>query len=219
MLYGVAIGVLRVAPIDKEAPSNIVPVDGCSNLALVAAWRTAMDAKKTAAPPTATIYNYVATGSNAIKNKDFTNAAEGVRLDFPLEQSIWYPFLHTTTFIWLYKLATIFYHLLPGFLIDVALRVRGQKPKMVRIYGKIHKNIDVLQNFLTESWTFETPNVDRLRQSMSAVDQQLFDFDLNGLNWKEYFYRAFMGMRAYLAEEPPTEESLKRGRLILKRFV
>ncbi|TDG39987.1 hypothetical protein AWZ03_013592 [Drosophila navojoa] len=221
LLYGVAIGVLRVAPVNKQAPSNFVPVDGCSNLALAAAWKTAEDAeqrrKNSAVPATPTIYNYVPTGENSIRHEYFMRAAENERTDCLLPQCIWYPFLHTTKIVWLYKLATIFYHLIPGYLIDLALRVRGQKPRMIRIYDKIHKNIDVLQSFLLESWTFETPNVDRLWQCMSPVDQQLFDFNLNSLNWEKYLQQAFFGMCIYLSAVPITEKTLKRSLQKMKR--
>ncbi|XP_030562484.1 fatty acyl-CoA reductase wat-like [Drosophila novamexicana] len=222
VIYGAALGVLRVVPLNRQAISNIVPVDGCANLVLACAWRTAMEAtqrKQQVIPAPVTIYNYVPSSENIIYYSDFTGAVEEKRDVFPMAQAIWYPFLHTTRMPWLFKLATIFYHLLPGYLVDLLLRLRGQKPRLIPIYKKIHKSLDVLQKFMIESWSFETPNTDRLWQSMSAADQQLFDFDMKSLDWQGYFDRALFGMRTYLGKEDPSEESIRLGLQKANRFL
>lgn len=222
VIYGAALGVLRVVPLNRQAISNIVPVDGCANLVLACAWRTAMEAtqrKQQVISAPVTIYNYVPSSENIIYYSDFTGAVEEKRDVFPMAQAIWYPFLHTTRMPWLFKLVTIFYHLLPGYLVDLLLRLRGQKPRLIPIYKKIHKSLDVLQKFMIESWSFETPNTDRLWQSMSAADQQLFDFDMKSLDWQGYFDRALFGMRTYLGKEDPSEESIRLGLQKANRYV
>ncbi|EDW60377.1 fatty acyl-CoA reductase wat [Drosophila virilis] len=222
ILYGVSYGILRVAPLNLNAESNIVPVDGCANLVLSCAWRTAMEAAQRkeqviGSPPV--IYNYAPCGENVINNREFIGAVKRKRHVFPMTKVIWYPFLHATTKPWLFKLATIFYHLLPAYMVDIYLRLRGQKPRMVGIYEKIHRNIDAVQHFMINNWSFGSPNTDRLWECMSAVDQQLFEFDMKSLDWNSYFDRALFGMRTYLCKEDPTEESIQIARKKMNRFL
>ncbi|XP_034488535.1 fatty acyl-CoA reductase wat-like [Drosophila innubila] len=225
ILYGCIVGVLRVTLADENSRAHIVPVDYCANMVLTTAWKTAAEnvqAKETVIEKVPlrdpTIYNYVNSDQNPVKWRDFSNAVENLRFVCPLEQMIWYPFLKTYTKLWAFKLAILVYHILPGHIIDIVLRLRGQKPRMVQMYNKIHKNIRKISQFAIENWTFDMNNTDRLIQCMSSEDRKLFECDVNGLNWNEYFRGAVFGLREYLAKEKPTEESFRKARIIMKRF-
>ncbi|XP_064536696.1 fatty acyl-CoA reductase wat-like [Drosophila montana] len=212
VIRGMVYGVLRVVPVNVNAESNIVPVDGCANLVLSCAWRTAMEAAQrkeqiTGNPPV--IYNFAPSGENVVNNAYIIGAVKRKRHIFPVTLAKLYPFMHATTKPRLFKLAAIFYHLLPAYIIDLYLRLRGQKPRMVAIYQKIHRNMDVIQHFMINNWSFETFNTDRLWESMSAADQQLFDFDMQSLDWDSYFDRLFFGLRTYLCRKDSSEESIK----------
>ncbi|XP_060657141.1 fatty acyl-CoA reductase wat-like [Drosophila nasuta] len=218
-IYGATLGVLRVAPVNLDANCDIVPVDFCANLILACAWQTAREFSECEAdqsPPK--IYNHVPHAKNMITNRSLINATERLRLICPLEQSIWYPFLHTTTTIWLLKLAYIFYHLLPGYIMDLALRFRGQKPRMIKLYNRIHEAIDATCYFSSQSWSFETHNTDQLWQSLLIADKENYEFDMQHLNWDKFFERVLTGMRLYLGKEEPTEESKQRGLKHMKRL-
>ncbi|KAH8298431.1 hypothetical protein KR044_002650, partial [Drosophila immigrans] len=210
-LYGCVLGILRVAPIDLNGWSHIVPVDFCANLLLACARHTAKESTKS----TPTIYNLVPHVKNRITNGEFLNAVEKLRNVYPFERSIWYPFLHTTSFYWLFKFASIFYHVLPGFTMDLVLRLQGQKPRMTKLYEKIHKDIDAKVYFTTQSWSFETTNTDCLWQSLSTADKELYEFNMRHFNWNTFFTRALIGMRMHLANEEPSDESIKRAQVQL----
>ncbi|KAL7727457.1 hypothetical protein ACLKA6_017576 [Drosophila palustris] len=225
ILYGCIFGVLRVTLLDKNARAHIVPVDYCANMVLSAAWKTAVEnvqKKKNVTdkfPLTdPIIYNYVNSDQNPVKWRNFTNAVEDLRFVCPLEQMIWYPFLKTYTKLWAFELAILLYHILPGHIIDMVLRLRGQKPRMIKMYDKIHKNIKKVSEFAIKNWTFDMNNTDRLIECMTSEDKRLFECDMNGLNWNEYFKVAVFGMREYLAKEKPTEKSFQNARKIMKRF-
>ncbi|XP_034476537.1 fatty acyl-CoA reductase wat-like [Drosophila innubila] len=222
MVYGAAFGVLRVAPISGKAIANIVPVDFCANIILASAWKTAKETAgrspqtRTSLPPT--IYNYVPNEKNLITNDDFTDYVDRHRYIFPLRKAIWYPYLISFSIQWVFKLAAIFYHLIPGYLIDFGLWAQGKKTRMIKMYSKIHKTMDALSPFSTKNWSFETANTDRLWQSLSPVDKKLFDFDMKSLSWDAYFIRALAGMRIYLGKEDPSEESLELGKKHMQRL-
>ncbi|EDW60376.2 fatty acyl-CoA reductase wat [Drosophila virilis] len=218
IIHGLLYGVLRVLPLNLNAESNIVPVDNCANLVLSCAWRTAMEAAQRkeqviGSPPL--IYNFAPSGENVIINVFIDDAVKRKRHFYPVTLAKWYPFLHATTKPRLFKLAAIFYHLLPAYMVDLYLRLRGQKPRMVAMYQKIHRYIDVMQHFMINNWSFETFNTDRLWEYMSEADRQLFEFDMQSLDWDSYLDRLFLGMRTYLCK---SEESLRRGRPKIKCF-
>ncbi|KAL7727458.1 hypothetical protein ACLKA6_017577 [Drosophila palustris] len=221
ILYGVAFGVLHVSLLDKKARAHIVPVDYCANMVLSTAWKTAVEnvqKKENVSLKCPTIYNYAASDQNPVNWLNFSKAVEDRRFDHPLEQTIWYPFLHTTSKQWVFELAILFYHILPGHIVDILLRLRGQKPRLVKIYNKIHNNIRKVALFAITNWTFSMNNTDRLIECMTSEDRKLFECDMSGLCWDEYFGVALFGMREYLGKEKPTEESFRKARKVIKRF-
>lgn len=211
-------GILRVIRIDIHSQANIVPVDYCSNLTLACAWQTANDKNKpigAAAPP---IYNYVPSDHNMLTWGGFKKKAESLGHVYPLTKMIWLPILHTISTPWLFNLVAFFYHILPGYCIDVVLRLRGRTPRMLKLYQKIHKNLEIIAPFTHSNWHYETHNTQRLWQRLSAQDQQLFEFDMSSLDWDDYLYNTLGGMRIFLGKEDPGAESLERGKKKLKRY-
>jgi len=221
-MVGTAKGIVRVAPIDKIALSHTVPVDGCANLVIACGWQTAKKTtvrnfKTTRSPPS--IYNYVPNDKNLITNGKLSAIVEKLRQVIPFDKPLWYPFLHITSIYWLYKLATIFYHLLPGYIIDLVRQLRGQKPRMMKMYRKIHDNMDLLYYFSSGIFSFETLNTDRLWEILSPVDKQLFEFSIKSLDWDDYILRLYKGLKIYLLNENLTEESIKHAKKDMDRCV
>ncbi|KAH8369008.1 hypothetical protein KR200_007058 [Drosophila serrata] len=216
ILFGVAKGVLRIATIDVKTDVSLVPVDYCANLALACAWQTTKDERKEMKAPT--IYQLAPSEGNKITNGEFINHALDGRMRFPLTKMIWYPFLHCITIMWLYPLAAFFYHTLPAYFFDLALWLQGRKPRLVKIYQKVHRTLMILGPFSCRSWEFETNNTDRLRNQLSAEDRKLYYFDMASLDWTEYFQSALGGMRVFLGKEPLTPESVSKGLKLIKRL-
>ncbi|XP_068155546.1 fatty acyl-CoA reductase wat-like [Drosophila tropicalis] len=219
--YGVAYGVLRLALLDTKAHCPTVPVDFCANVALSSAWKVVKESRPTIEeqcqkPPT--IYNYASSPDNVLTYGDFRDLAMIHGAKYPVTKMLWYPFLHCISTIWLFPLAAFFYHTLPGHLVDLGLRVMGKKPRLVKAYEKIHKNIKALGPFALKTWDFEMNNLNQLWRDMSPEDQKIYNFDIQKLDWNEYFNHALRGMRLYLGKETPTEDSYDVGRKLLKRF-
>ncbi|EDW68202.1 uncharacterized protein Dvir_GJ22673 [Drosophila virilis] len=217
--YGCAAGVLRLVYSKKEARSNIVPVDYCVNLVLSCAWQTAVETAQRRDPaPDPTIYNFAPTAQNPTTWGEISAWMEKYIRIYPVNQAIWFPFTILTSNLWLIKLLTLLYHHLPGFLIDTALRLKGQKPRMKKIYSRIHESFKMLVPFTFPNWTFEMGNSDRLLKLMSPQDRLKYEFDLNAVDWMHYLSIAIMGVRVYLLKEELTEESLQSARKLCKRF-
>jgi len=212
-------GVLRLTTYDKDGYASLVPVDYCANAALASIWQTSKDKSQRNAISQPAIYTLAPSEKNLLLNTDFIKHSLIHRNDFPLTKMIWYPFVHNISNPRIFPLAAFFYHTLPGYFYDLALRLSGRKPRLVKLYRSIHANIAVLEHFMNNSWHFETKSTDRLRVMMSPEDRRLYNFDMETLDWKEYFRKALFGMRLYLTKEPPTQESLEQGRRLFYRYV
>ncbi|XP_039492060.1 fatty acyl-CoA reductase wat [Drosophila santomea] len=218
LIYGVGHGVLRLTTFDKDGYANMVPVDYCANVALASIWQTSKEKSQRETRSQPPIYTLAPSERNQLVNRDFLKHSLSVRTDFPLPKMIWYPFLHCISNRRLFPLAAFFYHTLPGYFFDIALRLMGRKPRLVKLYRSVHANMAILEHFFHNTWHFETKSTDRLRVLMSPEDRRMYNFDMEALDWGKYFRKALFGMRLYLAKEPPTKESLEQGRRMLYRL-
>lgn len=217
ILFGVARGVLRIATIDHHAEASLVPVDYCANLTLACTWKTIVEGNEMGTQETPVIYQLAPIEQNKITHGEFIRHALDGRNNCPLTKMIWYPFIHCITVPWLFPLAAFFYHTLPAYFFDLALWLSGRKPRLVKVYQKIHKTLGILGPFACKSWRFDMRNTDHLRQQMSEEDRRIYYFDMVSLNWKEYFVQALRGMRQFLGNEAPTPESIAHGKKLIKR--
>ncbi|EDW28044.1 GL27190 [Drosophila persimilis] len=215
ILFGVARGVLRIATIDVKAQASLVPVDYCANLALACAWKTAQTDERQSDP---IIYQLAPTEDNSLTHGEFKDYALDGRMQCPLTKMVWYPFFHCITTMWLFPIAAFFYHTLPAYIFDLALYLSGRKPRLVKVYQKIHKTLGILGPFSSKSWYFDMHNTNKMRELMSEQDRRLYDFDMASISWKEYFEKALLGMRLYLGQDPPTSESIAHGLRVIKRL-
>ncbi|KAH8310247.1 hypothetical protein KR044_000233, partial [Drosophila immigrans] len=210
IFYGCGIGVLRVMLVEESGMSHIVPVDYSANMILSTAWQTAKE-NESATAKVPTVYNFTNSDQNKMTWGRLSRSIIEKRHLVPLPNMLWFPFLKLCSQMWQFQLAIYIYHILPGHLVDFVLRLRGQKPRMINIYKKIHKNIKRLSPFSLSSWTFDLNNTNRLLQSMSPKDRELFQFDMATVDWDEYFTVALFGVRLHITKEEPTEESLQRA--------
>ncbi|XP_041675455.1 fatty acyl-CoA reductase wat [Drosophila eugracilis] len=210
LCFGAARGVMRVTTVDPNAKMSIVPADFCVNLTLACAWKTAENSVANGKLKTPPIYTFAPSENNQLSYGSFISSSIYYRDVIPLTQMIWYPFVLCISKS-LFPFAAFFLHTLPGYFVDLLLRLKGRKPILVDLYRKIHKNITVLAPFTTNTWNFDMTNTNELREALSEKDRNLYDFDMARLNWDDYFKIAMYGMRHYIAKEKPTPESVAKG--------
>ncbi|XP_034665872.1 fatty acyl-CoA reductase wat-like [Drosophila subobscura] len=222
IMFGCALGVVRLLCIDTEAHIGLVPVDYCANVALACAWKTDQSAHSSgggeAGGGKPTVYTLAPSEKNLITFGRFINQSVSCRDIFPLSKMVWYPFVHCVLNPWLFSIGAFFYHILPGYFMDLMLRLSGRKPRMVNIYRKIHKNIALLGPFTSRSFALDTRNTNRLQELMSAKDRLIFQFDMAVMDWEDYFKTALLGIRIYLGKDPHTPESVAQALKLLKRL-
>lgn len=164
------------------------------------------------------IYNY----SCDLMEKPFTwsqfmKMNEYVEPEVASAASIWAYSLTLVKNKTLYQLYCFMLHLFPAFLADSVARLIGKQPKLLDAYYKLHKLSDVLSYFSTRQWKVTNDNVHSLWDNLSIQDKELFDFNLNNVDWMTYYRDHCFGIRKFiLKEDPKTIPFSQRRRLVLR---
>uniref|UniRef100_A0A336L0D6 Fatty acyl-CoA reductase n=1 Tax=Culicoides sonorensis TaxID=179676 RepID=A0A336L0D6_CULSO len=207
IIVGVGAGLLRVIYVDKTINAEIVPVDMCVNSLLASGWDVA-NTRYDHIP----VYNFTTSPDNPITWEQYTDLGLIHGSKMPTLKAIWY---YTVTLAGSWPSAMLmqfFYHLVPAFFMDIGLIISGKKPKMVKIYQKIHKFCDVISYFNTRRWYFTNSNVMALWKKLDPKDKQIFYFDMNDLDWNEFTRESIHGIRQYLMKDDPSTipDAIKR---------
>lgn len=88
--------------------------------------------------------------------------------------------------------------------------------RLLKIYKKIHRFLDVLNYFTTQEWDFSTVRLRGLINKLTPKDRENFLFDMFAVNWDTYFQTYIQGIRVYLLKDPL--ETLPRARSRWQRF-
>lgn len=71
----------------------------------------------------------------------------------------------------------------------------------MKSYEKIHKMTNVLSYFSVREWVISIDNMQNLWNTLSEKDKKMFDFDLNALDWMQYFKSHLFGIRLYILKD------------------
>lgn len=98
------------------------------------------------------IYNYVSSVENPLTWGQFTELNIQNGFDYPFSSAIWYLSFHTHKTAFMNRIYMFFLHLLPAMLIDLLSMCVGQRPRLLKVYKKIHKFSSVISFFCTNEW-------------------------------------------------------------------
>ncbi|XP_076658436.1 fatty acyl-CoA reductase wat [Halictus rubicundus] len=202
---GAGTGILRSIHCDGSKLANVVPGDLTVNALIACAWdvadryksTTTKDDKKNNIP----VYNYVSK-DNPITYDELKTMSEKYGLEFPTEKAIWYYSFRNTKHKLLHYFYVYFMHLIPALLIDTVTLCVGKQPRMLKLYKKIHKFMDVLNYFTTRQWTFTNNTFKAVLGKMSPEDRNSFVCDITKIDWDQYFRTYMRGIRVYLIKDP-----------------
>uniref|UniRef100_A0A182J1R6 Fatty acyl-CoA reductase n=1 Tax=Anopheles atroparvus TaxID=41427 RepID=A0A182J1R6_ANOAO len=195
VITGAGTGVLRIFHIHDEYKANIVPADIVINGTLVAACHASKH------PDEENVFNCT-MDENYTTWGDVRNYCMPQRGVVVVKKSLWIPTYNTTRYYHVAAFLQIFYHLIPAVLFDLALRVRGEKPQVLRLYRKVHRFADVLRFFTNNQFLFATQRMRRVLDEMGIVDRYLFPCDMRSVVWSKFLLNHIHGCRMYLLGEP-----------------
>ncbi|XP_066585304.1 fatty acyl-CoA reductase wat-like [Prorops nasuta] len=212
---GAGTGLLRSIHCDGSIQANVVPGDLTVNALIATAWDVAnlkRDKKETSDIP---IYNYVSQ-DNPISYDDLKVMSAKHGIDIPTVRAIWYYSFRNNKYRIVHLFYVYFLHLLPALLMDTATLCVGKTPRLLKIYKKIHRFMDVLNYFTTKEWKFGNERLKSLVCKMSKEDRANFLCDMMEVDWDLFFQTYILGIRLYLIKDPM--ETLPQARVKWQRL-
>ncbi|CAG9857547.1 unnamed protein product [Phyllotreta striolata] len=209
-------GVMRVFYCHQEKLADLVPVDLCVDCLIATAWDVSTDKREHHQSSEMPVYNYVSSPENPITWREMINLNYIQGKKYPAANSLWETFLILTDNFYVYWILSLFLHTLPGLLVDCFALLTGNKPRMSRIYKKIHKFSMILSYFASRSWTFSNGNVRNLWEKLDERDKRMFPFSATTLHWLMFFRGYIRGLRVHLLNE--NDDTLEIARAKQKRF-
>ncbi|XP_067654609.1 fatty acyl-CoA reductase 1-like [Haliotis asinina] len=189
-------GILRSMKGDHSAVADIIPVDIPVNLMITSAWYTAVY------QPKQTMVYHCTTGS---VNPFTWGEMESVVINFykrtPLDDCFRRPNVALTNNSFLHDYWMFVSHMIPAYMYDLVFKLVGKQPRMVKTYNKLHKSLDILTYFTSNSWEWTYTNLDMLKSKLTSQDLKTFYFDPRPLHWPTYIENYCLGAKQYLLNE------------------
>ncbi|XP_072757566.1 putative fatty acyl-CoA reductase CG5065 isoform X2 [Anoplolepis gracilipes] len=201
----ILLGFTRIQWCDPNIPANLVPVDFTVNALIASAWDVSNQCRR---GKDMLIYNYIS--ANALTWIEYINKILYINQKYPLKDSMWFPFIILISREMPYKICTWFCHLLPAFLVDTVRICMGRRPRMWKLYNKIHKAVKSIAHFSTNTWNYTDDNVQIMWNCLNEKDQQLFPFNVKELDWTKYLTDFHKGIRLYLLKEDDSNLEISR---------
>uniref|UniRef100_W5ND98 Fatty acyl-CoA reductase n=1 Tax=Lepisosteus oculatus TaxID=7918 RepID=W5ND98_LEPOC len=211
-------GILRTMRANNDAVADLIPVDVVINLTLAAGWYTALQR-----PKSALVYNCTTGGINPFHWGEIEYHVMSTFKRNPLDQAFRRPNANITSNYLINQYWIAVSHKAPALLYDLYLRLSGQKPRMMRIFNRLHKAMMLLEYFSNQSWEWNSDNMNMLMGQLSPEDRKTFNFDVRQLNWPEYIENYCIGTKKYVLNEdmsglPAARQHLKKLRNIRYAF-
>ena len=93
--------------------------------------------------------------------------------NIPFEGAFRRPNLTLTSNSLVHEYWVFFSHLIPAYMTDAGLSLIGQRPRVVKIYKKIHKMLSSIEYLTEREWKCTYDNVVMLRNSIIDGDSQV----------------------------------------------
>ncbi|XP_035739081.1 fatty acyl-CoA reductase wat-like isoform X1 [Vespa mandarinia] len=212
IVAGAGMGLIRSHHCDGSLKVNLVPGDLTINALIASAWDIANNKRSNEDTP---IYNYISK-DNPITYDELKDMSAKYGLLIPTKESIWYYSFRNTKYRPIHLFYVYFLHLLPALIIDTVALCMGKQPRLLKIYNKIHKFMDVLSHFSITEWKFTNKRLNELTRKLTAEDRKLFLCDMKELVWDTYFQSYIRGIRIYILKDPI--ETIPQARIKWQRL-
>jgi len=180
--------------------ADLVPVDIVANTLIVAAWHRG-SAKGT---PLSVIHCTTGNLNPTSWSQVIYTTIHNFTYEVPLVDLYRIPGGRVTPNRFEHRLRLFFDHLIPSYAIDFVTRLRGQRPRMVRVYEKILKVLDALSYFYNRTWDFDSNAIQILNQQLSDEDSRVFYIDVKKIDWPNYYLNYHAGVRKHIFKEEPS---------------
>ena len=73
--------------------------------------------------------------------------------------------------------------------------------RFAKLATKMYKMITVFSFFSCNQWNFDDQNTEALYNNLSKEDQQIFNFDMKNIDYREYLTSVGIGIRKYIVKD------------------
>ncbi|XP_033362677.1 putative fatty acyl-CoA reductase CG5065 [Bombus vosnesenskii] len=180
----------------RDARLDVVPVDFVVDMIICTAWHVTLHRDHEVK-----VYNCT---SNACPFKwgQMKDTMVKCSIETPLNDTLWYPGCPMIANRYIYNLRSVIPHVLPAFIVDIFLRLRGSKPLLMKLLKNGNKLFTSLQYFILHEWTFQRDNCsDLVRKVKMLNDGDMVKLDLRDMDWGKYVAIYLMGIRKFILKQ------------------
>ncbi|KAL6433313.1 hypothetical protein ACFW04_006475 [Cataglyphis niger] len=220
IVVGAALGLIRTLHCPPENVAELVPADYVISHLIAASWDLAkrkndllsIENSNPEIPETerVPIYNYVSICQNPITWGRFMNLNKTYGMRVVSTHVLWYYFFMLNKYKFVHDVCVIFLHKIPAIIVDILLFLSGRKPMLRKAYAKVDKFSTVITYFSSQQWRFCNDAVINLWERMNPADREIFDFNIDDLDWESYLKHMIPGIRVYLFKDPL--DTIEKGR-------
>uniref|UniRef100_A0A182W9K4 Fatty acyl-CoA reductase n=1 Tax=Anopheles minimus TaxID=112268 RepID=A0A182W9K4_9DIPT len=190
-----------------DATVHMVPVDYCVNALLAVGWDNCERKRELKANTreVVPVYNY-AFRDNVFRNRD-VGALLALGIDSTVGRIFGRYTIHISSSTFMRKLF-INWLLLQACVADIFNKLIGKKAKNYDTIKRVVALEDSTSYFRCHSWTAENRNIRTLWDQLPAGDRQLLPFDVETLDWKDYFRYFVKGVAAALCRQTKARQRM-----------
>ncbi|XP_072397802.1 putative fatty acyl-CoA reductase CG5065 isoform X2 [Diabrotica undecimpunctata] len=167
------------------------------------------------------IYNISYNHITDITLDEMIKVGDKICQNFPYSQMLRYPKVTLTENFYRFYIEVIISHMFPSLLVDLILRLIGQKPRLIRLQRKIYIAATVLIPFMTNTYFLLNDKFINMQKKLKEEDSA---FSFNYLPWTEeerykYINVGKIGMELYLLKIKTGVIGEKAKRLLMKYWL
>ncbi|XP_033362643.1 putative fatty acyl-CoA reductase CG5065 [Bombus vosnesenskii] len=180
----------------RDARLDVVPVDFVVDTIICIAWHVTLHPDHEVK-----VYNCT-SNANPYKWGQMKDAVVKCGIETPMNDTLWYPGCSIITNRYIYNVLSVIPYILPAFIIDIFLRLRGSKPIMMKLLKNSNKLFTSVVHFTLNEWTFQQDNCSDLARKVKMLnDSDMVKLDLRDMNWEKYVATYLMGIRKFILKQ------------------
>ncbi|XP_032686128.1 putative fatty acyl-CoA reductase CG5065 isoform X2 [Odontomachus brunneus] len=202
-------GTVRTIICDENLVVDVVPVDYVIDTLICASWHNAT--KRT---NVIKVYNCTSSTMNPISWREYGILLKKHAIQNPSKYVMWYPGFTFRTNKFLHSIIAATLHVIPAFVLDLLIRVKGGKPIMMKIVKRFERAAQTGEFFATNEWKFYSDNMIELIKFVTASENcSDFNLDFRNLDWDKYLRQYMLGIRKHILRDDLDTLNKARNRL------
>ncbi|XP_055918138.1 fatty acyl-CoA reductase wat-like [Eupeodes corollae] len=206
ILVACGLGVLRLLPIQDNNIGDVVCADFVINSTLAALWTTHEEHEEkkklnNQVEKDPEIYHVCTSTDRPVSWGTIAESMGNLFKQYPAKKVLWKHTHNIVTNKFMFTYLTIWYHVIPGLITDLALKIAKKPLRVMPIYRKVQRFMVALSFFMKVDWRFDTTNMKRIIQRMTPEDRDFFPSDVRRYSWSAFLYDYLNGLKIYIGLE------------------